>query len=53
VKTFTTTIHLHCGGVGDGKSPHQGFCPEAAQGQATNPHHCQQTLHYTQTLPGQ
>lgn len=54
VKTFTTTIHLHCGGAGDGKSPHQGFCPEATQGQATaNPHHCQQTLHYTQTLPGQ
>jgi hypothetical protein len=53
VKTFTTTIHLHCGGAGDGKQPHQGFCPEAAQGQAPNPHHCQQTLHYTQTLPGQ
>jgi hypothetical protein len=53
VKTFTTTIHLHCGGAGDGKSPHQGFCPEAAQGQATNPHPCQQTVHYTQTLPGQ
>jgi len=50
VKTFTTTIHLHCGGNGDSKSSHIGICPEAGQGQAANPH--TQTLHYTQTLPG-
>lgn len=51
VKTFTTTIHLHCGGTADGKSSHIGLCPEAGQCQTTtNPH--TQTLHYTQTVPG-
>lgn len=36
VKTFTTTIHLHCCGSADGKQPHEDFCPNAAQNQNKN-----------------